>query len=142
MKFIKIMLQNVRRSPYQALAAILIITQTFFVISVFTFVIVASSKVISYFESVPKVTAFFNDDAKQSDIDSLESRLKSTGTISQMHFVSKQEALDRYKQYNKNDPLLLDLVSADILPSSLEVSTTKIDDLSMVSDMMKSSSAV
>ena len=45
----------------------------------------------------------------------------------------KQEALEIYKEQNKEDPLLLDLVTADILPASLEVSTYKIEDLSVVS---------
>jgi cell division transport system permease protein len=36
--------------------------------------------------------------------------------------VSKDDALAIYKEQNKNDPLLLEMVTADILPASLEVS--------------------
>lgn len=131
-----------RRSPYQTLAAILIMALTFFVVSVFTFVVFGSSKIISYFESKPQVTAFFKEEVKKENIDALVDQLKETEKTSRIRFVSKQEALEIYRQQNKDDPLLLDLVTAEILPSSLEIATFKIDDLSPISEMLKKSSFV
>ncbi len=142
MKFFKTAWHNIRRSPYQALAAILIMTLTFLVVSFFTFLIVGSSKVITYFESKPQVTAFFKDEAKQGNIDALKDELNSTGKIASMRFVSKDEALVIYREQNKSDPLLLDLVTADILPASLEIATTNIGDMQGISDMLKKSQAV
>ncbi len=142
MKHLKTTWHHVRRSPYQALAAILIMTLTFFVVSAFTFLILGSTKIISYFESKPQVTAFFKDDAKQADIDSLKHQLASSGKVASMRFVSKDEALQIYKEQNKNDPLLLDLVTADILPASLEVSTYKLEDLPDISASLKSNPTV
>lgn len=130
---------HIRRYPYQTSAAVLIMTLTFFVVSAFTFLILGSSRVISYFESKPQVTAFFRDEAKQENIDALKDQLNSTGKIASIRFVSKQEALEIYTQQNKDDPLLLDLVTADILPASLEISTVNISDLSGISEMLKQS---
>lgn len=134
--------KHIRRSPYQALAAIFIMTQTFFVITIFTFVIMGSAQLINYFESKPQVTAFFKDDAQQSNIDALADSLKQSGKVASVRFVSKKQALQIYKEQNKNDPLLLDLVSEGILPASLEISAVKIDDLASISDELKSSSLV
>lgn len=142
MGFLKTTWHHVRRSPYQALAAILVMTLTFFIVSIFTFVIFGSSKVISYFESKPQVTAFFKDEAKQENIDALKESLNQTGKVSTVRFVSKQEALKIYREQNKKYPLLLDLVTAEILPSSLEISTYKIDDLGSISEMLKKSNFV
>jgi cell division transport system permease protein len=139
MKTVNTSWKQIRRTPYQALTAIFIMMLTFISISVFSFLVFGSSVVIKYFESKPQVTAFFKDEAKQSDIDQLESNLKQTGKISKIRFVSKQEALQIYKEQNKDDPLLLDLVTADILPASLEISTDRIDDLGTVSDALKAS---
>ena len=61
---------------------------------------------------------------------------------SSIKFVSKKEALEIYRQQNKDDPLLLDLVTADILPASLEISAVRIEDLSGISDLLKSSPIV
>jgi cell division transport system permease protein len=134
--------KNIRRSPYQAFAAILIMTLTFLVVSFFTFVLIGSSKVINYFESKPTLTAFFRNEVKQEDINSLENNIKKTGKVATVKFVSKQEALKIYRQQNKNDPLLLDLVTEDILPASLEISAIKIEDLSTIHAALKSSPIV
>ncbi len=142
MKFLKITLRNLRRSPYQTLAAVLIMTLTFLAVSFFVFLLTGSSKIINYFESKPQVTAFFRNEASQRDIDALEAKLKQTGKIASIKFVSKQEALKIYREQNKNDPLLLDLVTADILPASLEISTVSIGDLAGISQMLKRSPEV
>lgn len=142
MSFAKTAWKNIRRSPYQALAAILIMTLTFLTISFFTFLLVGSSKIINYFESKPQVTAFFKNEAKQEDINSLENQLKATGKIASIKFVSKDEALKIYREQNKNDPLLLDLVTADVLPSSFEISTIKIEDMTAISNMLNKSAIV
>jgi len=139
MKTIKTTWKQIRRTPYQALTAVFIMMLTFLSISVFSFIVFGSSIVIKYFESKPQVTAFFKDEAKQENINQLENSLEQTGKISHMRFVSKKEALQIYKEQNKADPLLLDLVTADILPASLEISTSKIDDLGAVSDALKGS---
>src|SRR5437868_2805823 len=142
MKLLNSTWKNVRRSPYQAFAAVLIMTLTFLVVSLFIFILFGSSKVINYFESKPQVTAFFKDDAKQADVDALQTNLKSNSSVASLRFVSKQDALKIYKEQNKNDPLLLDLVTADILPGSLEISTYKIEDLSNVANTLNASTAV
>ncbi len=142
MKTFKITWRNIRRSPYQAIAAVFVMTLTFLFISFFTFLLYGSSKAINYFESRPQVTAFFKQEVKQTDIDNLKNQLNATNKIASIKFVSKQDALKIYKEQNKNDPLLLELVTADILPASLEISTVKIENLSDINNMLKDSPLV
>ena len=142
MRALNVAKRHIRRSPYQAFAAVFIMMQTFFVLTIFTFLIFGSSKIISYFESVPQVTAFFKEDAKQETITNLEATLKATGKIAEIEFVSKQDALKIYREQNKDDPLLLDLVTADILPSAFKVSATNISDLDEISDILGKSEIV
>lgn len=142
MKTVKSSLKQIRRNPYQAVAAIFIIAQTFFVITVFAFIIFGSAKILTYVESLPQVTAFFKDDATQANIDDLKSQINATGKIAQMRYVSKEEALVRYKSMFKSDPILLELVTADFLPASFEISTNKIEDLQVISDILSKSSYI
>lgn len=139
---LKTMWQHVRRSPYQAMAAILIMMVTFLAVSVFSILFIGSEKILSYFESKPQVTAFFKDTAKQNDITNLENTLKGTGKVAGMKFVSKEEALKIYQEQNKSDPLLLELVTADILPASLEISGVNISDLPAISAALSQSPIV
>lgn len=131
---------HVRRSPYQALAAILIKTLTFFVLTAFAFVIIGSAFVINYFESQPQVIAFFKSDAKQENIDKMKADLMSSGKVTKIKYVSKDEAFKRFIAQNKDEgALMTDLVTADILPPSLEISTANINDLEEVYNGIKSS---
>ena len=139
MKVTRTTLKHIRRSPYQSLAAVLIMVLTFLAITVFAFIVFGSSEVLNFFESKPQVTAFFKDTATEQNIDDLKSQLNQTGMISSMKYVSKDQALQIYKAQNKNDPLLLDLVTADILPASLEISTVRIEDLGTVSNIINKS---
>lgn len=142
MKFFKTTWHNVRRSPYQAFAAVLIMMLTFLTVSFFTFLVTGSSKIINFFESKPQVTAFFHNETKQKEMDALQKEIKGTGKVASIKFVSKKDALKIYKEQNKDDPLLLDLVTADILPASIEISTHKIQDLGSISETLKKSPIV
>jgi cell division transport system permease protein len=114
----------IRRSPYQALSAIITMFLTFLLGGFFLLSTVASVLILNYFESKPQITVFFTDRVTKSDADKLAATLKATGNVSATRFISKDDALAIYREQNKSDPLLLEMVTADILPASLEVSAT------------------
>lgn len=129
--------KRIRRSPYQAVGSIFTIFITIFVMLLFFLIATGSSTLLSYLESKPQLTVFFKDEKDQGSVDRLIDRLKSTGKISTVNFISKEKALAIYREQNKNDPLLLEMVTADILPSSLEVSATSPQHLSSLADIMR-----
>lgn len=133
---------NIRRSPYQSLAAVGVLWLTFFVISVVVLLAAGSQMVLRYFETRPQATAFFKDGVSQEEIEALKQQLTATGKIKELRFVSKQEALAIYREQNKNDPLLLEMVTADILPASLEVATTDLSYLQGVVDILQQNEGV
>lgn len=132
----------IRRSPYQSIAAILIMSLTFLTIAVFSIITIISIRVINYFETRPQLSVFFKQEATADDINSLRKQLTDTGKSKSIKFVSKDEALSIYKQQNKDDPLLLDLVTSDILPSSLDVQANDASYLSDLANLAKKSKAV
>lgn len=128
---------NLRRTPYQTLAAFSTMTLTLFVLSIFLLTAFGSQKILSYFETKPQITAFFSDEAKPEDIEALKQKIAATGRLASQRYVSKEEALDIYKEQNKNDPLLLEMVTSNILPASLEVSATEAKYLPQINDILK-----
>ena len=128
---------HIRRTPYQSLAAVLIMTLTFFVITVFTLLAAGSQAILSYFETRPQVTAFFEDQVTLEQIDLLKAKLAETEKIKEIKYISKEEALAIYREQNKDDPLLLEMVTANILPASLEVSTTSIAYLGEIAEILR-----
>ena len=142
MKHLKTAGKYIRRSPYQALSATLIMTLTFFSISIFAVLTVLSVNLINYFETRPQLTVFFKDTVEVSQIDSMKAQLEATGKTSDVKYISKEQALEIYKNINKDEPELIELVTADILPASLEVQARNPEDLKSLAQVVSGSEQV
>lgn len=129
--------KRVRRTPYQAIASVFMIFITLSVLAIFFLLAGSSSAILSYFESKPQLTVFFKDDKAKESIDQLIDRLEKTGQVASVEYISKEQALAIYKEQNKNDPLLLEMVTADILPASLEISAISPKYLAQMAEMVK-----
>lgn len=134
--------KHMRRSPYQALAAILTMFLTFLLSGIFFVTTAASILILQYFESKPQITVFFMEKAGQVEAAVLTKTLEETGKVAMVKYVSKEEALAIYREQNKNDPLLLEMVTADILPASLEVSAKDPKYLKDLEPLIKNSQGV
>lgn len=124
MKLLSITGTHIRRSPYQALAATLSMFLTMLLAGFFFVTSLASVLVLQYFEGKPQITVFFTDKTGADEAKALQQKLEATGKTAGITYVSKEDALAIYREQNKNDPLLLEMVTADILPASLEVSAS------------------
>lgn len=132
----------IRRSPFQAMAASFVLTLTFFVATMVSVLVYSSSKLITYFETRPQIIAFLKNDAVDADIADLQHRLEGNAHVSSVKYVSKEEALSIYKKATSNNPLLGQLVSASIFPSSLEFSVTDLSFAQSTIDEIKTESIV
>lgn len=137
-------LRRIRRSPYQAISAISVMTMTLFMACVFFLVAAGSQAVLQYFETRPQVNAFFKRDIvpDTAKIAAIKAKLEATGHAQAVKFISKEEALTIYKDLNKNDPLLLEAVTANMLPSSIEVSATDPKYLKDLAEILKKEEGV
>jgi len=115
---------HIRRSPFQSLVAILITAFSFFIISTLFIVNYGLSAVLSYFESKPEVTIFLKDNLDKKTVESIQVELLQFPSIREIKFISKEQALGLYQQQNQNNPLLVEMVTANILPASFEVSVS------------------
>ena len=123
---------TMRRTPYQTLAAILITMITFLVGYSFSLFSYTAQGVLSYFETQPQVIAFFALDTTAEQIQTVQNQMQAKDYVTKVTVVSKEQALELYRQDNQNDPLLLELVTADILPASIEVSGNDITALNQI----------
>jgi cell division transport system permease protein len=129
--------RNIRRSPFQAVAASMVMFLAFFVLLTFTMLTFGSQLILRYYESKPQAIAFFKDGTTEADVNAIRSALIEEGRVTETKYVTKDEALSIYRQRNKNDPTLLELVTANILPASLEVSTESPEDLKPIAEILE-----
>ena len=129
--------RNIRRTPFQTIAASMVMFLTFFALLTFLLLALGSEASLKYFESKPQVIAFFKEGTTSQDIGIIQNALKSETKVVGTKYVSKEQALQIYRDKNKSDPALLELVTANILPASLEISTQNPQDLQGVAEILK-----
>lgn len=132
MSTIKTTWHHLRRSPFQSLTALMVMVFSFLVISVFIIVNFGLSGVLTYFETKPEITLFIKDGLEISAIDNIQKDLSSYQGIKEIKYISKDKALEIYKQENKDNPMLTEMVTASILPASFEVTVSNPNTLEQI----------
>ena len=125
-------LTTIRRSPYQALTSILMVAVTFFVAYAFSMFLLGSKIVLEHFETQPQILAFFELETEPEIINTVAQTMEEKSYVSSVKVISQEDALKLYQKDNSDDPLLLELVTSDILPASVEVSGSNIESLAMI----------
>jgi len=125
---LKTSLGNIRRSPFQAMAAISVLAVTFFVSTLIAVAVFSSSQLLNYFETRPQIIGFLKEDITQQQTDELMERLENDARVANLRFVSKEAALEIYKEATADNPLLGELVSPSIFPASIEFSPLELGD--------------
>lgn len=136
-RFLSTIRKNIRRTPYQAMAASMVMFMTFLVIAVFSTIAFSIQLMINHYESRPQVIAFFKDGTSVEDVDNIQNALQQTGKVTSLKYINKEAAFEIYKERNKDNPKLVELVSANVLPTSLEISTINLAELGPVADIVK-----
>ena len=116
---------SIRRTPYQSLAAFSVLFFTLFLSMALFVTVMFLTGLLGYVETRPQVTAYFQVKTAESDIFKIRDELVSSGKALSIKYISKQDAFGIYKNLNKDNPLLLEMVTADILPPSLEIFAKK-----------------
>ncbi len=116
---------HIRRSPFQSLIAAFAMFLSFFFISTFVFINYGLSTVLKYFETKPEITLFLKDGLDSTTVENLQKDLSNYQGVKEITFISKEKALSIYKEQNKDNPLLTEMVTASILPASFEITVSE-----------------
>lgn len=139
---LKTSLGDMRRSPFQVLAAISVLAITFFVSTLMVIMVYSSQQVLHFFETRPQVLAFIKDDAEDTDITTFIEGLTNDNRVKDVNFVSKEKAFEIYKSATSDNPLLAELVSPSIFPASVEFSVTDLNFAQEVIDKVQNDQVV
>lgn len=135
-------IKSIKRTPFQSLASFLILFFTLFLALFFFNITSFFYGMLAYVETKPQVTVYFQTTTSESDIFKIRDQISSSNKASDIKYISKNEALKVYRELNKDNPQLLEMVSADILPASLEIYAKKPEYLSEMADFLKKQSGV
>ena len=128
---------SIRRTPYQSLAAFLILFFTLFLSTVMFISLSFLYGLLGYVETRPQVTVYFQTKTPQNEIFNIRDKLMNSDKVESIKYISKADAYKIYKELNKDNPLLLEMVTSDNLPASLEIFAKKPTYLPELAEFLK-----
>lgn len=135
-------LTTIRRTPYQSLSLVIALTISLFASYCLSFVLLGANIILKDLETKPQVIAFFELGTESSDIDQLEKELVENPSVKSITVITQEEALKIYQEENQDDPLLMELVTAAILPASIEVQANTLAELQSLQTQLTSAEGV
>jgi cell division transport system permease protein len=115
-------LSNIRQNYSLSLLTVGTITLAMLVISLFLLVYVNLEGASEDWSKRVQVVVYFDRELNSPEIASFKEKLSSLQGADKVVYVSKADALDRFRSRMKGQESILEGVSADVLPSSLEIS--------------------
>ena len=83
------------------------------------------------------ITAFFPEDVDQERIDEVITSVEGYPEVNESAYVSKEEALERFRETFADQPDIARSISSDVLPASMEIQLKDSSDSSVVADRLR-----
>lgn len=135
-------LTSLRRTPYQTFAALSVLFFTLLLSGLLFISLTFLQGLLNYVETRPRVIVYFQVKATEDQVQAVQTLLENSGKTNDITYVTKEKAFEIYKEFTENDPLLLEMTSADILPASLEIDATKPEYLPDIAEMVSNQPGV
>ena len=124
--FVTESLNSIRRNGLMSLASLMTVALSLLILGVFTVVIMNLNHMASVLESQVQVTVYLQDTQKELEVREIGTRITKLPGVTRVNFVSKAEALTRFKlRLGEQQGLLAELGEANPLPNSFEVKVDK-----------------
>jgi len=134
--------QAIRRHRWLTVSSLLVMTATFWLTSIFAVVAWGSGLILEHLESRAQITVFFKDEVSPEEILNLKASLEGGGRVAVAEYVSKEEALQIYMGQHQDEPILLESITANIFPASLEIRARELSDLPGLAVQLEQESGV
>jgi cell division transport system permease protein len=123
---------NMFRNKWLSLSTIFVIAIVFTISIFFIATAIIGQKTVKYYETRAQVIVFFKRETPEEEIFKFRDRINDDSLVESIDYISKEEALEIYKEDFENDPDLVETITADTLPPSLGVRAKSIEDLETI----------
>ena len=136
--------QGFWRNAAMSLAATATMTLMLLLLASFWIVQAGFLASISYVEDKVGVVADLEDDARMTEVDALIARLEEMPEVRSVEYISKEEALERYRQERlaQGQDDLTSYLAQNPLPASIEVKLRKPDDYRAIAGFLGAESII
>jgi len=115
-------LTNIRQNFLLGILTVGTITLALLIIGLFLLIFVNLEGVSEDWSKRVQVTAYFDKELTPQEVAAFKARISTLSGTDKVTYVGREEAVKRFRSRLKGQESLLEGVSADVLPSSLEIS--------------------
>lgn len=119
--FVRETWSSFRRNWVMSLVAVSIIYISLLLVGAFFLTSSVLNSIVTSFESKVSVQVFLKDGALPTDVETLQADIQKMPDVKAIAYVTKAEALQRFKERTKNSPQLVEQLRGNPLPASIEV---------------------
>lgn len=116
---------NIRQNLLVNLLTVGTVSLSILIFSLLLLLYVNLEKVTEQWSERVQITAYFDRELQDRELKSLVTAIKALPGTDEISYISKNEALQRFRDRLRGQEALLEEVSADILPASLEIRLKK-----------------
>jgi cell division transport system permease protein len=120
--FVARAVSNIRQNFLLGILTVGTITLALLIIALFLLIFVNLEGVTEDWSKRVQVTAYFDKELSPQEVAAFKARINSLSGTDKVTYVGREEAVKRFRSRLKGQESLLEGVSADVLPSSLEIS--------------------
>ena len=120
--FIREAFINSKKNFSTTLGAVVTIFLSLFVIGIFMLLSLIIDQIAESVESQVAITIYLHDDAGEADVAIFEDLINKLPDVSSIYYVSKDEAMKRFREMSDRTAATADQLDGNPLPANLEVS--------------------
>jgi cell division transport system permease protein len=124
--------RNIKRNKFLSFSTIFVITIVFTISSLFIISSLIAREGIKYYETRAQVMVFFDKETPEEEIIKFKERIEDSKYIEDIEYVSQEKAFELYRESFKDDEELIETITASVLPPSLNVRATSVENLNVV----------
>ncbi|MCE5286476.1 MAG: permease-like cell division protein FtsX [Pelosinus sp.] len=124
--FVKESFTSLRRNSLMSFASISTVALSLLILGLFLIMVLNMNKMAASLESQVQISVYLQDDLKSLEVQDIGKKIEKLPGVNQALFVSKQEALERFKQrLGEQQGMLNALGDTNPLPNAFEVRLDK-----------------
>src|SRR3989338_1682573 len=135
---------NFYRNGWLSTATISIMVLTLLVISSLMILSITTRVAVETLQNKIDITVYFSKDATEDKISEVTSELNNLGIVKNVEYISKEDALSKFKERHKDNSLLLQSLSElddNPLPSSVNIKAKDPSNFANIVSFLESGSA-
>lgn len=130
--------RSLRRNRFMAVASVLTVALSMFILGLFLCVILNINHMAAYLESQVEMSVYLKDGLTTPQVMTVGSKLKALPGLSEIKFTNKDQAMENFRAQMGDQKGLLDAVNGNPLPASYQITFTTPEQLRDAADVVSS----